>query len=50
MQCEFLDEDIMALFSNGESSKDEEWMLLFDGAFNALRHGIGAVLISSEGK
>ena len=50
MQCEFLDEGIMALFSNGESLKDEEWTLLFDGAFNALGHDIGIVLISLKGK
>ena len=50
MQCEFLDEDIMALFSKDESPKDEEWTLLFDGASNALGHGIGVVLISPEGR
>ena len=50
MQCEFPDEDIMALFSNDQSPKDEEWILLFDGASNALGHGIGAILISPGGE
>ena len=50
MQCEFPDEDIMAVFNGDESSKNGEWTLLFDGASNALGHGIGAVLISPEGK
>ena len=40
----------MALFSKNESSKDEEWTLLFDGTSNALEHGIGAILISPKGK
>jgi len=49
MQPEFLDEDIMALFAIEESSDDErKWTLFFDGSSNALGHGIGAVLISSE--
>ena len=30
MQCEFPDEKIMTLFSNGESSKDEELKVLWE--------------------
>lgn len=45
MQCEFPDEDIMALFEGGYLDKGK-WTLLFDGAFNALEHGVGAFLIS----
>jgi len=49
MQHEFPDEDILALFGEKEGSHDEKaWILLFDGASNALGHGIGAVLISPE--
>ncbi|XP_027337846.1 uncharacterized protein LOC113851538 [Abrus precatorius] len=47
MQCEFPDEDIMNLFKEEESGK-EKWIMLFDGASNALGHGVGAVLISPE--
>ncbi|RDX99611.1 hypothetical protein CR513_17306, partial [Mucuna pruriens] len=46
MRHEFPDKDIMVLL---ESHKDkEEWIMLFDGASNALGHGIGVVLISPE--
>ena len=49
MQREFPDEDIMALFATEEDENDERnWILFFDGASNALGHGIGAVLISPE--
>ena len=49
MQPEFPDEDIMTLFEeNEEKDVDEGWILVFDGASNALGHGIGAVLISPE--
>jgi len=49
MQPEFPDEDIMALFATEDDEDDErKWMLFFDGASNALGHGIGAVLISPE--
>jgi len=49
MQPEFPDEDIMALFATEEDEDDErKWVLFFDGASNALGHGIGAVLISPE--
>ena len=49
MQPNFLDEDIMALFEEIEGGHDEKaWILLFDGASNALGHKIGAMFISSE--
>ena len=49
MQPEFSDEDIFALFATGEDNGDENrWTLFFDGASNALGHGIGAVIISPE--
>ena len=39
----------MALFAAEEDEDDErKWILFFDGASNALGHGIGAVLISPE--
>jgi len=49
MQPNFLDEDITALFEENKGGQDEKaWILLFDGSSKALRHGIGAVLISPE--
>jgi len=49
MQPEFPNEDIMALFATVEKNNEENmWTLFFDGASNALGHGIGAVLISPE--
>src|ERR1044072_8041303 len=50
MQDEFPDEDIMALFEEGGTSREGKWVLFFDGASNILGHGIGAVLISPEKK
>jgi len=39
----------MALFEENEGGQDEKsWILLFDGASNALGHGIGAMLISPK--
>ena len=48
MQFEFPDEDIMVLFEEKTSPDEVKWTLMFDGAFNALGHEIGAVLISPE--
>ena len=49
MHLEFLDEDIMALFEEeGEDEDKEKWIVWFDGASNALGHGIGVVLVSPE--
>jgi len=50
MEFNFPDEDLMAIFQVGEESKDNEtWTMCFDGASNAIGHGIGAVLTSPEG-
>ena len=46
MHPEFPDEDIMALF--GEKVEDEDrdkWIVWFDGASNALGHGVGAAFV-----
>jgi len=43
MQLEFPNEEILVL--EDDNSKNT-WTLFFDGAFNALGHGIGAILIS----
>ena len=51
MKFEFLDEDLLAIFQiEEESTKEDTWKLYFDGASNALGHGIGVVLISLEGE
>jgi len=47
MQCEFPNEDIMALFDEGELL-EKKWTMLFDGASNILEHEIGAILISPK--
>ncbi|XP_006603312.1 uncharacterized protein [Glycine max] len=49
MHPEFPDEDIITLFE--EEVKDEDrdkWIVWFDGASNALGHGIGAILVSPD--
>ncbi|XP_057962289.1 uncharacterized protein LOC131153856 [Malania oleifera] len=48
MEFKFPDQDIDSL-TQGEEDL-EEWMMLFDGAVNVWGHGIGAVLISPDGK
>ncbi|XP_057952939.1 uncharacterized protein LOC131147187 [Malania oleifera] len=48
MEFEFPDQDIDSL-TQGEEDL-EEWRMLFDGAVNVWGHGIGAVLISPDGK
>ncbi|XP_012575380.1 uncharacterized protein [Cicer arietinum] len=48
MHFEFPDEGIITLFEEAGSFDKEKLMLVFDGASNALRHGIGAILISSK--
>ena len=51
MKFEFLDEDLLAIFQiEDESTQEDTWKLYFNGASNALGHGIGPALISSEGK
>ncbi|XP_028246727.1 uncharacterized protein LOC114424059 [Glycine soja] len=49
MHPEFPDEDIMALFEEeGEDEDKDKWIVWFDGASNALGHGIRAVLLKGE--
>ena len=49
MKFEFSDEDLLTIFQiEDESTKKDSWKLYFDGASNALGHGICAVLISPE--
>ena len=46
---EFPDEDIMALFEKKSEDKDKDkWIMWFDGASNALGHGVGAALVSYD--
>ncbi|EOY03805.1 Uncharacterized protein TCM_018989 [Theobroma cacao] len=50
MEFEFPDEDLMSIRqTSGEESEKENWKMFFDGASNALGHGIGVVLVSPEG-
>ncbi|XP_017974469.1 PREDICTED: uncharacterized protein LOC108661550 [Theobroma cacao] len=49
MEFEFLDEDLMSIcLTSEEESEKENWNMFFDGASNALGHGIGVVLVSPE--
>ncbi|CAL0305680.1 unnamed protein product [Lupinus luteus] len=48
MNQEFPDEGIMSL-SLEEPAKGDIWTLVFDGASNALGHGIGVILVSPDG-
>ena len=49
MHPEFPDEDIMALFKDKLEEEDEDkWFVWFDGASNALGHGVGAALVSLD--
>ena len=51
MKFEFPNKDLIAIFQiEDESTKENSWKLYFDGASNALGHGIDAILISLEGK
>ncbi|XP_022751308.1 uncharacterized protein LOC111300005, partial [Durio zibethinus] len=47
MKLDFPDEDVMAIEENKPVEKS--WRMYFDGAANALGHGIGAILISPDG-
>ncbi|KAK5803372.1 hypothetical protein PVK06_031017 [Gossypium arboreum] len=50
LRFDFPDEDLMCITEKEcESSKEKSWKMNFDGASNALGHGIGAVLVSPEG-
>ena len=49
MHPEFLDEDIMAVFEEKRTHEDiDKWIVCFDGASNALGHGVGVVLVSPD--
>ncbi|XP_057981255.1 uncharacterized protein LOC131166696 [Malania oleifera] len=48
MEFDFPDQDIDSI--DQEKEGNIGWMMLFDGATNVWGHGIGAVLISPEGK
>ncbi|XP_022764236.1 uncharacterized protein LOC111309440 [Durio zibethinus] len=49
MKLEFPDEDLMTISQLEEGGHVEKcWRMYFDGAANALGHGIGAILISPE--
>ena len=52
MSFDFLDEDLMAVLQieKEESPEEDGWKMYFNGASNALGRGVGAVLISPEGK
>ncbi|XP_039059354.1 uncharacterized protein LOC120203061 [Hibiscus syriacus] len=46
LSFDFPDEDLMAIsVEEATTSTNEHWKLNFDGALNALGHGIGAILI-----
>ncbi|XP_052477822.1 uncharacterized protein LOC105787918 [Gossypium raimondii] len=50
LRFDFSDEDLICISEKeGESSSEKSWKMSFDGASNALGHGIGAVLVSPEG-
>ena len=51
MSFDFPDEDLMAVLQieKEESPEEDRWKMYFDGASNALRRSVGAVLISPEG-
>ncbi|XP_006601611.1 uncharacterized protein [Glycine max] len=49
MHPKFPNEDIMALFEVEVEDEDKDkWIVLFDGASNALGHGVGAVLVTPD--
>ncbi|XP_017980982.1 PREDICTED: uncharacterized protein LOC108663012 [Theobroma cacao] len=50
MEFEFSNEDLLSICQTSKKkSEKENWKMFFDGASNALRHGIGVVLVSPEG-
>ena len=51
MSFDFPDEDLMAVLQieKEKSIGEDGWKMYCDGPLNALRRGVGAVLISSEG-
>ncbi|XP_038996868.1 uncharacterized protein LOC120121584, partial [Hibiscus syriacus] len=50
VKFDFPNEDLMSIFVTEEDTpKNEAWKMNFDGASNAVGHGIGAILVSPEG-
>ena len=50
LNFEFLDEDLMCIFEVENIVKyGSSWRMYFDGASNALGHGIRAIFISLDG-
>ena len=51
MSFDFPNEDLMAVLQIEEEKlpKEDGWKMYFDGSSNALRRGVGAMLISFEG-
>ncbi|KAE8716368.1 PCF11P-similar protein 4 [Hibiscus syriacus] len=50
VKFDFPNEDLMSIFVTEEdTSKNEAWKMNFDGASNAVGHGIGTILVSPEG-
>ena len=51
MSFDFPNKDLMVVLQieEEESLKKDGWRMYFDGTLNALRRGVGAVLISPEG-
>ncbi|XP_028206387.1 uncharacterized protein LOC114389868 [Glycine soja] len=49
MHPKFPDEDIITLFKEEVEDEDrDKWIVWFDGASNALGHGVGAVLVTPD--
>ncbi|KAK5773292.1 hypothetical protein PVK06_049598 [Gossypium arboreum] len=50
LKFDFPDEDLMCITEmESESSKEKSWKMCFNGASNALGHGIRAILVSPNG-
>ena len=50
LNFDFPDEDLMCISVNEDASnQDQSWKMYFDGASNALGHGIRAILMSLDG-
>ena len=50
LNFDFPDEDLMCVSVNEDASNQgQSWKMYFDGASNALGHGIGAILMSPDG-
>ncbi|KAI4357265.1 hypothetical protein L6164_001226 [Bauhinia variegata] len=50
MKFEFADKDILVVDKEKENEKSNRWKMYFDGAVNIHGSGVGAVVISLEGK